>query len=133
VSYGGPGLADFQPGDPRLDPGDRSSKILGPLHAEGRRGVLVATASTVVVIGLIVFAVLHSAHWLEFKQAFFNAKVLGDSFPDILRAFRRNIVSFLIAEPLILAFALLLAVLRSLPGSVFFPLGLPPYRHRGAT
>jgi len=122
VSYGGPGLADFQPGDPRLEPRGRSSKILGPLRAEGGRGVLVATASTVIVIGLIVFAVLHSAHWLEFKQAFFNAKVLGDSFPDILRAFRRNILYFLIAEPVILALALLLAVMRSLPGPVFFPL-----------
>lgn len=102
--------------------GERASKILHPLRAEGARGVLVATASTVVVIGLLVFAVLHSAHWLEFKQAFFNAKVLGDSFPDILRAFRRNILYFLIAEPVILALALLLAVLRSLPGPVFFPL-----------
>jgi polar amino acid transport system permease protein len=102
--------------------GDRASKILGPLRAEGRRGVLIAILSTLVVIGVVVFAVLHSAHWLEFKQAFFNAEVLGESFPDILLAFRRNIVYFLIAEPLILSLALLLAVLRSLPGPVFFPL-----------
>lgn len=122
MSYGGPGPAALQPGDPRMPEGDRASKILGPLRAEGRRGVLIAIISTVVVIGLVVFAVLHSAHWLEFKQAFFNAEVLGDSFPDILAAFRRNIVYFLIAEPLILVFALLLAVLRSLPGPVFFPL-----------
>ena len=122
MSYGGPGPAAIQPGDPRTPEGDRASRILGPLRAEGGRGVLIATISTVVVIGLVVFAVLHSAHWLEFKQAFFNAQVLGDSFPDILRAFRRNILYFMIAEPIILALALLLAVLRSLPGPVFFPL-----------
>jgi polar amino acid transport system permease protein len=121
---GGPGVADFQPGGPRLDPGARSSKILGPMRAEGARGVAVATISTVVVIGIVVFVALHSSHWLEFKQAFFNAKVLGDSFPDILRAFRKNIEYFLILEPIILAFALLLAVMRSLPGPVFFPLRL---------
>ncbi|MGZ5306299.1 MAG: hypothetical protein ACXWEG_06160, partial [Actinomycetota bacterium] len=88
---GGPGVADFQPGDPRLEDGNRASRVLGPLRAEGARGVLVAVVSTFVVIGAIVFGLLHSPHWLEFKQAFFNSKVLGDSFPDVLRAFRRNI------------------------------------------
>jgi polar amino acid transport system permease protein len=42
----------------------------------------------------------------------------------VLRAFRHNIEWFLIAEPIILALALLLAVMRSLPGPVFFPLRL---------
>ena len=122
MSTGGPGVADYGPGDPRLDDGDRSSKILGPLRAEGARGVLIATVSTIVVIGIVVYVALHSSHWLEFKQAFFNPEILGDSFPGILRAFLRNIKYFLICEPLILALALLLAVMRSLPGPVFFPL-----------
>jgi polar amino acid transport system permease protein len=122
MSSGGPGVADFQPGDPRLEDGNRASRVLRSLRAEGSRGVLVAVLSTFVVIGAIVFGVLHSSHWLEFKQAFFNAKVLGDSFPDVLRAFRRNIAYFLIGEPIILALALLLAVMRSLPGPVFFPI-----------
>lgn len=115
-------MSTGEPGDPPLDDGDRSSKILGPLHAEGVRGVLIATVSTILVIGFVVYIALHSAHWLEFKQAFFNPQILGDSFPGILRAFLRNIKYFLICEPLILALALLLAVMRSLPGPVFFPL-----------
>ena len=115
-------MSTGEPGDPPLDTGDRSSKILGPLHAEGARGVLIATVSTIIVIGFVVYIALHSAHWLEFKQAFFNPQILGDSFPGILRAFLRNIKYFLICEPLILALALLLAVMRSLPGPVFFPL-----------
>jgi len=119
---GGPGVADFQPGDPRLDDGDRASKILGPMRAEGARGVTIAVISTVVVIGAVVYLVLHSSHWPEFKEAFFNREVLRESMPDIVRAFVRNIKYFLIAEPLILAFALLLAVMRSLPGPVFFPI-----------
>ena len=119
---GGPGLADFQPGDPRLDPGERSSKILGPLRAEGARGVTIAVVSTVVVVGVVVYLILHSSHWPEFKQAFFNREFLRQSFPDVVHAFLRNIEYFLIAEPLILALALLLAVMRSLPGPVFFPI-----------
>ncbi len=124
MSYGGPGLADFQPGDPRLDPGERSSKVLGPLRAEGAPGVAIAMISTVIVLVAIVVGVLHSSHWLEFKQSFFDGAEFRKTFPDVLRAFRRNIEWFLIAEPVILALALLLALMRSLPGPVFFPLRL---------
>jgi polar amino acid transport system permease protein len=42
--------------------------------------------------------------------------------PDIARAFKLNVKIFLIAEAFILVFALLLAVLRSLPGPAFFPI-----------
>ncbi len=119
-----PGLADYQPGDPRLGPGERGSKVLGPLRAEGARGVLIATISTVVVLAAIVVGVLHSPHWLDFKRSFFDGAEFRKTFPDVLRAFRHNIEWFLIAEPIILALALLLAVMRSLPGPVFFPLRL---------
>ncbi|MGH2594744.1 MAG: amino acid ABC transporter permease [Actinomycetota bacterium] len=121
---GGPGLADYQPGDPRLDPGGRGSKVLGPLRAEGARGVAIATISTVVVLVAIVVGVLHSPHWLEFKRSFFDGAEFRKTFPDVVRAFRHNIEWFLIAEPIILVVALLLAVMRSLPGPVFFPLRL---------
>jgi polar amino acid transport system permease protein len=124
VSSGGPGMADFQPGDPRLDPGDRGSKVVGSVRAEGARGVAVATISTVVVLVAIVVGVLHAPHWLDFKQSFLDGAEFRKTFPDVLRAFRHNIEWFLIAEPIILALALLLAVMRSLPGPVFFPLRL---------
>ena len=119
-----PGLADYQPGDPRLGRGERGSKVLGPLRAEGARGVLIATISTVVVLAAVVVGVLHSPHWLDFKRSFFDGAEFRKTFPDVLRAFRHNIEWFLIAEPIILALALLLAVMRSLPGPVFFPLRL---------
>jgi len=118
------GLADDQPGDPRLDPGDRGSRVLGSLRAEGARGVAIATISTVVVLVALVVGVLHSPHWLEFKQSFLDGAEFRKTFPDVVRAFRHNIEWFLIAEPIILALALLLAVMRSLPGPVFFPLRL---------
>ena len=40
------------------DSGDRRSKILAPLRAEGARGVLVAVISTVVVFTLIVLGMV---------------------------------------------------------------------------
>jgi polar amino acid transport system permease protein len=44
------------------------------------------------------------------------------TFPGIASAFVLNVKIFAISEPLILAIALALAVIRSLPGPVFFPL-----------
>ncbi|MGQ0671053.1 MAG: amino acid ABC transporter permease [Actinomycetota bacterium] len=111
-------------GDPRLPEGGRSSKILGPLRGEGARGVLIAVVSTVVVFAIVVVIVVRSPNWPEVKQAFFNGQEFAETFPGIAQKFVRNIEYFLIAEVFILAFALLLAVLRSLPGPVFFPLRL---------
>jgi polar amino acid transport system permease protein len=60
--------------------------------------------------------------WQEVKTTFFNREVFRDSFPEIADAFLLNVKIFCIAEALILVFALALAVIRSLPGPVFFPL-----------
>ena len=56
------------------------------------------------------------------KRTFFDWDQFKDSMPEIARAFLLNVKMFCIAEVFILVFALLLAVLRSLPGPVFFPL-----------
>ena len=84
----------------------------------------IAVASTVIVLGTLLFLIVRSTYWPDFKQQFFNGEEFARSFPDIVRAFRRNIAYFLIAEPIILVWALTLAVLRSLRGPVFFPLRL---------
>jgi len=91
---------------------------------EGAKAVAVAVLSTVIVLGGILYVVLHSRYWPDFKQAFFSREAFVASFPDVLEAFRRNVVYFLAAEPIILLWALVLAVLRSLRGPVFFPLRL---------
>jgi polar amino acid transport system permease protein len=111
-------------GDPSMPKEPRGSKVLGSLRAEGARGVLIASVSTVVLVGIVIYAILHSPNWPVFKQQFFDGEEFARSFPRILAAFRKNIEFFLIAEPIILAIALLLAVMRSLPGPVFFPLRL---------
>jgi len=119
---GAPELYQYQPGDPRLPEGRRSSRILGPLRTQDARSVAVAVVSTLVVIGFIVWAVTSSPNWAEVKQAFFDPEEFKRSFPDIAKAFLRNIKYFMIAEVFILGWALVLAIVRSLPGPVFFPL-----------
>ena len=71
---------------------------------------------------VIAVVVTRSPGWGEFKAYFFDWGYYRDSFPEILDAFWVNVKLFIIAEAIILPAALLLAVLRSLPGPVFFPI-----------
>ena len=74
------------------------------------------------MIGLLVWLVTSSPNWPAVRAAFFNGAEFRHTFPDIVRKFGRNVEFFMIAEVFILALALLLAIVRSLPGPVFFPL-----------
>ena len=100
--------------------GSRRSRILGG-HGEGGRNVWVALASTVVFIGLVTAAIVSSPGWPEVRRLFFNGQRFTESFPEIGSAFVLNVKIFCLAEVVILGAALLVAVLRSLPGPVFFP------------
>ena len=82
----------------------------------------VALVSTAVFVAVIVLVVVRSAGWDDLKEAFFSRQEFAQAFPDILSAFWTNVKIFLIAEVFILVFALAIAVLRSLPGPVFFPI-----------
>ena len=68
-----------------------------------------------------MWAITHAPNWPEVKAAFFDWDAYRRSFPAISRAFLLNVKIFCIAEAIILVTALALAVLRSLPGPVFFP------------
>jgi len=110
------------PSPPLLPPGDRRSRILGGRHWEGRYSVPIAVVSTVVFFSVLVLLVINSPGWPEVKRSFFNAQVFRESFPDITTRFLKNVGAFMIAEVFILVLALFIAVLRSLPGPVFFPI-----------
>ena len=69
-----------------------------------------------------MLVVVNSPGWPEVRRAFFAGERFRGSFPDIATAFLLNVRIFLIAEAVILVTALIVAVLRSLPGPVFFPL-----------
>ncbi len=119
---GAPELFEMPPGEPDLPRG--RSGLLSGLSQEGAKGVLIAVVSTVVVFFVLGWVVVHSENWPEVKRAFFNGAEFKDTFPGIASRFLRNVEYFLIAEVFILAWALTLAVMRSLPGPVFFPLRL---------
>jgi len=112
-------------GDRRADPEvERRSRLLSGLRleAEGAKGVAIALLSTAVFLGVIVVAVTQSSGWPEVKQSFFSWSDISGTFPDIARGFRLNVEIFLVCEVCVLVLALVIAVMRSLPGPVFFPL-----------
>jgi polar amino acid transport system permease protein len=112
-------------GDRRADPEvERRSRLLGGLRfeGEGARGVAVALASTAVFLAVVIVAITQSPGWPEVRRTFFDWGDISGSFPEIARAFKLNVEIFLVCEVCILVLALVIAVMRSLPGPVFFPL-----------
>ena len=111
------------PRDPATvpSPGVRGPRIsLG----EGGRSTLIATASTVVVFVLLALVVTNAPGWTKVQSAFLSARWFSYSLPFVVDKFWVNVRLFMIAEVLILAWGLALAVMRSLPGPVFFPVRL---------
>jgi polar amino acid transport system permease protein len=113
-------------GDRRADPevAPRRSRLLEGLRfeGEGTRGVAIALVSTAVFLTVVIVAIMNSAGWPEVQRTFFDWGDISSSFPEIARAFVLNVKIFLVCEVCILVLALVIAVLRSLPGPVFFPL-----------
>ena len=91
---------------------------------EGRRGAAIAVVSTVAVFTVLALLITHAPGWPEVRRTFFDWGQFKGSLPEISRAFLLNVKIFSIAEVFILVFALLLAVLRSLPGPAALPLRL---------
>jgi polar amino acid transport system permease protein len=102
----------------------RRSRVLDGLRlgGEGRRSVAVALLSTAVFFTVLAVVITHAPGWPEVRRTFFNWHEFRSTFPEIARGFRLNVKIFCIAEAFILVVALVLAVLRTLPGHVFFPI-----------
>jgi polar amino acid transport system permease protein len=103
-------------------PGNRGSRILG--GGGPGRSTLIAAASTIAFFGLLVLLVTSSPGWPQVREQFFDWEIFKQSLRDIAPRLLVNIKIFLIAEVFILALGLAIAILRSLPGPVFFPIRL---------
>lgn len=118
---------DDGPSDPGLLGGPASG---GPIRSRRRsqrvswRAVAIAGASTVVFFGALAWIVVNAPGWDAFKESFLDPEIFWDALPDVVAAFWVNVRLFMVAEVLILALGLVLAVMRSLPGPVFFPVRL---------
>jgi len=94
------------------------------LGREGGRSLAIALVSTVVVVAALALVFVNAPGWEQVRRSFLDGENFMRSAPGIIAKFEVNVRLFLIAEVLILAWGLGLAVLRSLPGPVFFPVRL---------
>ena len=106
---------------PPLPPG-RVASWRAEFREEGAVGALIAFLSTIVVFGLIIWFVVHSETWPQVRDQFLNRQDFVDSFPDVLSGFWLDLKMFVVAQAVILVFALVVAVIRNLRGPAFFPL-----------
>jgi polar amino acid transport system permease protein len=88
------------------------------------RSSLIALASTVAVLGGLAILVTSSPSWPEVQRSFFDGPIFESSLPKVVEAFGTNVALFVLAEILTLAFGLVIAIARGLPGPVFFPVRL---------
>jgi polar amino acid transport system permease protein len=118
---GGPDAADR--GGPAGLPGSRARRRHDD-RGGAVRSTLVALVSTVVVFGILGYIAVNSPGWPAVQASFLDPEIFWSSLPDIASAFITNVQLFLIAEVLILALALVLAVARSSTAPVLFPVRL---------
>jgi polar amino acid transport system permease protein len=78
----------------------------------------------VVFFGLVGLLVVNAPGWDQVRRSFFDREIFLDALPDIVGRFGVNVRLFLVAEVLILVLGLGIAVMRSLPGPVLFPVRL---------
>ncbi|HET6533430.1 MAG TPA: amino acid ABC transporter permease [Actinoplanes sp.] len=85
------------------------------------RSVLVAAVSTAVLGTLLVVAVTGSPGWDRVRTSFFDPEIARESFPAVLDGLWLNVRLLVVCAVLALSLGLLIAVLRTLRGPVFFP------------
>jgi polar amino acid transport system permease protein len=104
------------PFDPGLVPPSGRRRVM-----EGR-GLLVASGSTVIFIAVVVVLVLTAPGTGKVGHSFFSPHAFRQSAGPVWHGFLVNVKVMLIAEVFVLVLALMIAVLRGLPGPAAFPL-----------
>ena len=91
-------------------------------RSRARRSTLVALVSTLVFAAAVVFGVTSSPGWPRVQDTFLDLEVGWSALPDVLAGLWLNVRVLVVAELGILVLGLVIAVLRTLRGPVFFPL-----------
>jgi polar amino acid transport system permease protein len=86
-----------------------------------RRDRTVATASTVLVLGVLAALILTSPGWPSVRETFFSWSSLKSSFPDVLRGFWLDVKLFVVVEMVVLVLGLAIALLRTSAAPAFAP------------
>lgn len=110
------------PTDPDWTPSARQQERDTYRRSRTVRSLLIALTSTVVLGGGLIIGLVRSPGWDRTRDTFFNLDVAQDAFPDVLAGFWINLKVFGVSCVCVLILGLVLAVVRTLRGPVFWPL-----------
>jgi polar amino acid transport system permease protein len=91
-------------------------------RSRATRSAGIAGASSLIVLVVLVVGVVSSPGWQRVRETFFSWHDAKVSFPSIMTGLWLNVRLLVCCGIVILAFGLVLALLRTLRGPVFFPL-----------
>lgn len=115
-----PGLGEGTPD--HWTPSPIQQERLAYRHRRAVRSALIAATSTVVLVALIVIGLVNAPGWPRVQQTFFDASYGWQVLPQIAQGLWLNVRLMVVCEIGILILAMIVALVRSLRGPVFFPL-----------
>ena len=102
----------------------RQAERAAARRRRSRRDTLIATVSTVALLGLRATAILTSKGWPTVKATFFSWESLQTSFPEVLRGFWLDVKLFVVVEIVVLILGLAIALARVSTVPAFAPVRL---------
>jgi polar amino acid transport system permease protein len=103
-------------------PSPLAQERLAYRRSRARRSTLVALGSTLVFAGAVAVGVTSAPGWPRVQETFFDVRVGWETLPAVVAGLWLNLRVLVVAELGVLVLGLLIAVLRTLRGPVFFPL-----------
>jgi polar amino acid transport system permease protein len=103
---------------------DRRAVREAARRQRARRGAAISAVSTLVVLGGLAALILTSEGWPNVRETFLSWPDFKEAFPDVLKGFWLDIKLFVIVEVIVLAFGLVIAVVRTTRAPALFPLRL---------
>lgn len=86
------------------------------------RSVAISAASTIVLAVVLWITIINTPGWARVQQTFFDPEVFWSALPRVWDGFLLNLRVLFFAVVGVFVFSVILAVLRTLRGPVFFPL-----------
>lgn len=108
--------------DPSFRPSDLELERRAYRARRSRQSVLVAIASTLVFAAVVWVTVVNTPGWAQVQQRFFDPATFASSLPRVWDGFLLNLQVLGLSVVTVSIAALLIALLRTLRGPVFFPL-----------
>ena len=102
-------------------PSARQQERIAHRRRQTTRAVLVSVSSTVALLAVATAVVVGSPGWPRVQESFFSWDAARRSLPDVTLGMWLNLRVFAAVSVAMLVGGLLIAVLRTLPGPVFWP------------